>query len=215
MLVIDHRRNDIAQIKATAAEFGAEIDLRNHGNDILVTHDPFITDAPRLEEWLGHFHHRFLIANVKEEGMEERLQALFSRHGVRDYFILDESFPFIRKHALAGLPNFALRVSEFEDHRTAVNLARSLAERGRRVDWIWADSFTGVPLAPDVATALRDAGFRICLVSPELHHVADPASWEDRVSDFQVRLADPGMAASRPDMVCSKLPAKWRDWARD
>lgn len=213
MLIVDHRRNDLAQIDETDPRFGAEIDLRNHENNILVTHDPFVTDAPKLENWLEHYRHRFLIANVKEEGMEERLVALLTRFEVTDYFILDESFPFIRKYALSGLPHFALRVSEFEDYRTALNLARSLKTAGRSVEWIWADSFTGEPLNPDTARALRDEGFKLCAVSPELHHVNAPASWEERVTQFQNKLENPALKASCPDMVCSKLPQNWERWA--
>lgn len=213
MLIVDHRRNDLTQISETDPRFGVEIDLRNHGNDILVTHDPFIIDAPKLEEWLEQYRHRFLIANVKEEGMEERLVALLTHYGVQDYFILDESFPFIRKYALSGLPHFALRVSEFEDYRTALNLARSLKTVRCSVEWIWADSFTGEPLKPDTARALRDEGFRLCAVSPELHHVNDPASWEERVTQFQRKLESPALKDSRPDMVCSKLTQNWENWA--
>ncbi|NVN06295.1 hypothetical protein HW509_11945 [Asaia spathodeae] len=212
MLIIDHRRNEIAQLQATSGEFGIEVDLRNHGNDILVTHDPFITAAPRLEDWLDAFHHRFLIANVKEEGMETKLLPLLERKGIKNFFILDESFPFIRKYALAGIEQFALRVSEFEDYRTAINLAHDLAIADRKVGWIWADSFTGAPLPPETAVALRTAGFKICAVSPELHHVNDPASWDSRVTAFLDKLQEPSFAPSRPDMVCTKLPEKWAAW---
>lgn len=212
MLIIDHRRNEIVQLQETPVNFGVEIDLRNHGDDILVTHDPFITDAPRLEDWLDVFHHRFLIANVKEEGMETKLLPLLERKGIKNFFILDESFPFIRKYALAGIPQFALRVSEFEDYRTAVNFAHALATVKRKVEWIWADSFTGDPLPPETAQALRTAGFRICATSPELHHVNEPASWDSRVTAFLDKLQEPAFSQSRPDMVCTKLPEKWAEW---
>lgn len=212
MLIIDHRRNEVEQLQATPVNFGVEIDLRNHGDDILVTHDPFVTNAPRLEEWLDAFHHRFLIANVKEEGMETKLLPLLERKGIKNFFILDESFPFIRKYALAGIPQFALRISEFEDYRTAINLSQALAVVGRKVEWIWSDSFTGEPLNPVTAQALRAAGFKICAVSPELHHVNEPESWDSRVTAFLNKLQESTFVQSRPDMVCTKLPAKWASW---
>lgn len=210
MLIVDHRRNALTQIEATPVRFGAEIDLRNHGNDILVTHDPFIPDAPRLEEWLEQYKHRFLIANVKEEGMEERLLPLLEQFGVQDFFILDESFPFIRKYARAGVPNFALRVSEFEDYRTALNLVSDLKAVERRVDWVWADSFTGNPLHADVMKALRDAGLKICAVSPELHHVNQPDVWNDLVLGMQDKLSDLNIM---PEMVCTKCLTLWEDFS--
>lgn len=213
MIIVEHRRNTIAELQATPPLHGVEIDLRNHGDDILVTHDPFITDAVPLREWLVHYRHRFLIANVKEEGLEPILTELLAEHGVRDFFILDESFPFIRKFALAGLPNFAVRVSEFESVDTAINLAADVQAQGHRVDWIWVDSFTGAPINPHAAGRLRMSGYALCAVSPELHHVSDPASWEAHITNFLDRLAHPDMVDSRPDMVCTKRPDLWIDFA--
>ena len=210
MRIIHHRRNSVAELAQTPPEFGVEIDLRNHGDEILVTHDPFQTDAVRFDDWLKGYHHSFLIANVKEEGLEPRLLELFNRHGITDYFILDESFPFIRKYALRGLPHFALRVSEYESAETPIRLATELARVGQAVTWIWVDSFTGRLIAPEVARRLRDAGFKLCFVSPELHHVDDPANWDGHIRHFLDQLRQTGAEECWPDMVCTKLPDLWR-----
>ncbi|KTR03511.1 hypothetical protein NS365_18100 [Aureimonas ureilytica] len=209
MILVHHRRNSLAEIDASSVEWGVEIDLRNHGDEILVTHDPFVTDAVSLETWLDHYRHRFLIANVKEEGMEPQLLALLAERNITDFFILDESFPFIRKHALAGVPNFAVRVSEYESAQTALNLSGLLGETDCRVDWIWADSFTGVPLAEKDNRALKQANYKICVVSPELHHVQQPSSWRERIEAFVTQLDKHDRAFGKPDMVCTKLPEVW------
>ncbi|GGE24494.1 hypothetical protein GCM10011390_49910 [Aureimonas endophytica] len=214
MILIHHRRNSVAELDATSVEWGVEIDLRNHGDEILVTHDPFVTEAVKLETWLDHYRHRFLIANVKEEGMEPRLLRLLAERDITDFFILDESFPFIRKHALAGIPNFAVRVSEYESAETALNLARLLREAERSVDWIWADSFTGAPLPESDNRALKQADYRICVVSPELHHVPEPSSWQWRIEAFVAQLKEQDPAVGRPDMVCTKLPELWAEAMR-
>lgn len=206
MILIHHRRNTLAELDETSVEWGVEIDLRNHGNEILVTHDPFVTDAVRLENWLDRYKHRFLIVNVKEEGLEPRLLALLAERGITDFFILDESFPYIRKHALSGISNFALRVSEYESTETALSLSRFLQEAGRKVDWIWADSFTELPLQEDASRVLRLAGYRICMVSPELHHALDPSSWERRIHTFIGHLQE---QIEWPNMICTKLPEVW------
>ncbi len=211
MLLIDHRRNTVEQIRETDPRYGVEIDLRNHGQELIVTHNPFDTEGARFEDWLEHYRHAFLIANVKEEGLEERLLSLFEKHGIRDYFILDESFPFIRKWALEGVSDFAVRVSEFEDPQTAVNLARYLKQNNRRVDWIWVDSFTGAPLDAAAANTLKAEGFRLCYVSPELHHIPDRESWERRIESFIKALDPTGVV---PDAVCTKLPAIWEHWEK-
>ena len=204
MIRIQHRCNTIAQLRAVPPELGVEIDIRNHGSALLLVHDPFSTDGPELGEWLAHYRHRFLIANVKEEGLEPKLTALLAAHGVAQWFILDESLPYIRKHALAGLPHFAVRVSEIESADTALRLADHLAEHDRRVEWIWLDSFTGAPLPAADRARLRGAGYRLCQVSPELHHVDAPERWEGLIRDFQAQAGDAAF-----DMVCTKLPALW------
>jgi hypothetical protein len=209
MIIIEHRRNSLEQIRQSLPRRGVEIDLRNHGQEILVTHDPFITEAITIEEWLKNYRHKFLIANVKEEGIEDRLTSLFQQQGIADFFILDESFPFIRKYALLGLSKFALRVSEFEDYRTAIKLADYLQQHGKKVDWIWVDTFTGEPLPLEQAEALRKAGYKLCFVSPELHHIPDPACWQERVEGFITKLNSMNTKAIWPDMVCSKLPELW------
>lgn len=210
MQIIHHRRNNVAELAETLPEYGVEIDLRNHGDDLLVTHDPFHTDATSFADWLKSYRHRFLIANVKEEGLEPRLVALLEQHGITEYFILDESFPFIRKYALQGLPNFALRVSEYESIDTPIKLARDLAAAGKRVEWIWVDSFSGQLIDAEAAQRLRDAGFKLCFVSPELHHVSEPASWEGHIQRFLTQLHQVGEEACWPDMVCTKLPSLWK-----
>lgn len=208
MIIIDHRRNSVEQIKATPSNLGVEIDLRSIGKDIVVTHDPFATDAILFSEWLTHFNHRFLIVNVKEEGLEASVLRLLERHGVSDFFILDESFPFIRKWALAGLSKFAVRVSEFEDKKTVLNLAEWLKSQGKKIDWVWVDSFTGNTPLPECMAALRAAGLKVCIVSPELHHVEDPASWQSHVENF---IRSIKKAEIKPDAVCSKLPKTWQE----
>lgn len=209
MIIVHHRRNSIEEIEETSTGYGAEIDLRNHGDDIFVIHDPFRTDAVRLDEWLKAYKHRFLIANVKEEGLEPKLTELFSQHGISDFFILDESIPYIRKYAMLGLPKFAVRVSEFESVETALRLAEYLQQNGKSVEWIWVDSFTGEPLPAEDAARLRNAGYKLCQVSPELHHVDDPSSWQPRITSFLEKLDVLEGGPFRPDMVCTKLPELW------
>ena len=167
MIYVQHRVNSISQLQKTPLNYGVEIDIRNHGSRLLVEHDPFVTDAPDLCEWLESYNHRFLIVNVKEEGLEPELFALLERYKVKDFFILDESLPYIRKYALEGVSNFAVRVSEYETVETALELQAHLRSSGCKVDWIWLDTFTGHPLPSASIARLKSAGFRLCQVSPE------------------------------------------------
>ncbi|MFA6985467.1 MAG: phosphatidylinositol-specific phospholipase C/glycerophosphodiester phosphodiesterase family protein [Arenimonas sp.] len=195
MIVIRHRRNSGQQLRDTAPELGVEVDIRSNGNDLILHHDPFV-DGERFEDWLAHFRHRTLILNVKEEGLEDRLIALMQAHGISDYFFLDQSFPFLVRTANRGESRCAVRVSEFESIDTALSLAG-------RIDWVWVDCFTRFPLDRAQAARLQQAGFKLCLVSPELQG----RSATEEIPALRALLQREGIVA---DAVCTKEPVLWQ-----
>lgn len=195
MIVIRHRRNTLADLRATSADLGIELDLRSRGEELIVHHDAF-ADGERFEDWLAGFRHRTLILNVKEEGLEDRLIALMRERGIEDYFFLDQSFPFLVRTANRGEPRCAVRVSEFESIDTALSLAG-------RIQWAWVDCFTRFPLDGAQARRLQDAGFKLCLVSPELQ--GRDAGRE--IPALRALLAREGIVA---EAVCTKEPELWR-----
>lgn len=194
MKLIAHRRNTIAELCATDPRYGIEIDLRSRGSDLILQHDPFI-DGESLTEWLEHYRHSTLILNVKEEGLEARLLALMAQKGIADFFFLDQSFPFLIKWSKAGERRCAVRVSEYETVDTALALAGQVA-------WAWIDCFTRFPLSQQDGQRLHDAGFQLCIVSPEL---------QGRSPDSEI----PALArllrerAIAPAAVCTKRPELW------
>jgi hypothetical protein len=192
MEIIAHRRNTLAELDATPRHLGVEMDVRSWGDRLVIHHDPFVEGAD-LEDWLAHYAHGTLILNVKEEGLEQRLQALMASRGIERFFFLDQSFPFLIRTAKAGERRCAVRVSEFENIDTALTLAG-------QIDWVWVDCFSRFPLTLADAQRLTAAGFRLCLVSPEL----------------QGRTADTAIAAMRDQIagfdfaaVCTKRPDLW------
>ena len=195
MQIIRHRRNTIAELAATPPSLGIEVDIRSFGDRLITHHDPFVEGDP-FEAWLESYRHGTLILNVKEEGLEERLLDLMRRHGIGDFFFLDQSFPFLVRTARRGESRCAVRVSEFESVETALGL-------GDMVDWVWVDCFTRFPLDRASADRLRAAGFKLCLVSPELQ---GRTAAED-VGALRAHLAEQGIAA---DAVCTKTPERWR-----
>lgn len=166
MKFIAHRRNTIEELNATPREYGVEVDIRTNNGELIIHHDP-LTLGENFEAWLKHYQHDTLILNVKEEGLEQPLINLMKRYRISDYFFLDQSFPFLVKWSKLGERNCAVRVSEYESIETALTLAG-------KIDWVWVDCFTHFPLSGEDAKLLQDAGFKLCLVSPELHgHQAD------------------------------------------
>jgi hypothetical protein len=195
MQIVAHRRNLISELQATPSDLGVEVDVRTRGADLIVHHDPFV-DGPRFEDWITEYRHSLLILNVKEEGLEQRLLKIMGERGIEEFFFLDQSFPFLVKTSVAGESRCAVRVSEFESVDTAMSLAG-------RVAWVWVDCFTRFPLTGDDATRLASAGFRLCLVSPEL---------QGRFAEAEIpqlrRLLDE--LGTEADAVCTKRPDLWR-----
>ena len=190
MKLIAHRRNTLAELEATPEGYGVEVDIRSHGDRLIIHHDPFQA-GESFDAWIAAYRHATLILNVKEEGLEDRLIGCMRDRGIDDYFFLDQSFPFLIKTAAKGERRCSVRVSEFEGLDTALALAG-------KVDWVWVDCFSRFPLDRADWRRLKDAGFRLCLVSPELL---------GRVSEAEV-LALRSLFAGwgvEPDAVCSKL----------
>jgi len=194
MNLIAHRRNTLEELNATPYQYGVEVDIRSFGEQLIIHHDPFVLGTV-FEDWLAAYQHGTLILNVKEEGLEAKLISLMKTYGIEDYFFLDQSFPFLVKWAKAGERRCAVRLSEFESIETALTLAG-------KVDWIWVDCFTRFPLNQDDAHQLKNAGFKLCLVSPELQG-RDP-----NVEIPQLIKTLHHLDIS-PDAVCTKRPDLW------
>ena len=163
MLIIRHRANTIEELKQTPKEFGVEIDVRAYSKKLLLNHDPIYNPEKytELEEYLKNFQHAFIIFNIKEAGIENKVIALAVKYNIPDYFLLDVEFPFIyqatRKY---GFKKIAVRFSEAEPVEMA------LAQKGL-VEWVWIDTNTKFPLSPEIYQELKQAGFKLCLVCPE------------------------------------------------
>jgi hypothetical protein len=194
MKLISHRKNCIAELSATDTKYGVEVDIRSCGEHLIIHHDPFVAGADFVS-WLSGYHHGTLILNVKEEGLEGRLIELMKHNGIEDFFFLDQSFPFLVRWSRLGERRCAVRVSEFESIQTAMSLAG-------KVDWVWVDCFTRFPLTGSEALYLQEAGFKLCLVSPELHGRSPELSIVE-LSDY---LSQEGI---NPEAVCTKRPDLW------
>jgi len=162
--IIRHRINTIEQLALVPLHQGIEFDVREGANGIVVTHDPW-TPGVRFEEFLRHVRHAICIVNIKCEGIEYEALRLLKEAGIESFFFLDCSFPMIVKLTRMGERRVAVRVSEYEATDTALALSGL-------VDWIWLDSFACLPTAR-MCDDLRSAGFKVCLVSPELQGRAE------------------------------------------
>ena len=195
MQIIAHRKNTIAELSQTPTEFGIEVDIRSWCKELTIHHDPFVKGED-FREWLNHYQHQMLILNVKEEGLEAELIELMKEHSISNYFFLDQSFPFLVKWVKLGEKRLAVRVSEYE----SINTALSLKDKA---EWIWVDCFTHFPLSSDEAIQLKEAQFKLCLVSPEL---------QGRNAEFEIPALKELLRTRNitADAVCTKRPDLWQ-----
>ena len=196
MRLVAHRVNTTSQLQSTDPRYGVEVDIRTYNGELIIHHDPFVR-GELFDKWIEAYRHNLLILNVKEEGLEDRLISKLKVKGIVDYFFLDQSFPFLVKVSNRGEQRCSVRVSEFECIDTALALAG-------RVGWVWVDCFSYFPLYEQDASQLKQAGFQICIVSPEL---------QGRDADSEIPLLasllqERNIAA---DAVCTKRPDLWDD----
>lgn len=158
---IAHRINTIEELKKTPFHYGVELDLRDRDDGkLIINHDAFAAGED-FEEYLKHYHHGTMILNIKSERIEHRVLELIKKYEVKDYFFLDSSYPMINLLSSEGEHNLAVRFSEFEGLDTV------LANKNK-VKWVWVDCFTKLPIDREIFDTLKNAGLKMCLVSPEL-----------------------------------------------
>lgn len=194
MKIIAHRVNTARQLLDTDETLGVEVDLRLHNSSLVCQHDPQ-RDGELFSDWLKSYKHKTIILNVKEEGIEGLVLDELQKKNISDFFFLDQSFPYLLKYARQGLSKAAVRVSEFESVETALSMAGL-------VEWVWVDIFGEFPLNKEEISRLKSAGFKLCLVSPELHN-------RNELSELLALQADIDALNFEPDAVCTKVPAHW------
>lgn len=161
MEIIIHRINTVSELSKVHNYHGVELDLRNGENGkIIIHHNPF-EKGDSFEDYLKEYRHGTMILNIKSEGIERCVLDLIRKYNVKYYFFLDLSFPAIKMLSDEGEKNIAIRFSEFEGLDT-LELMRG------RVDWVWIDTFSRNPLTPESFKRIKDLGYRVCFVSPEL-----------------------------------------------
>lgn len=188
MLFSCHRINTIEQLKEIPTHYGIEIDLRDNLNgEIHLSHDPF-QEGELFSDFLHYYNHSFIILNIKSERIEYKVLELLKKHNIANYFFLDSSFPMIYKLSNEGEKNIAIRFSELEGLDTVLNM------KGR-IDWVWVDCFSKVPLNRESYNILKEAGFKLCFVSPELQNQPE------KIKEYKDYLNKENIIM---DMICTK-----------
>jgi len=198
MEFIAHQINTIEELKCVPKEYGVEVDLRDHGNRLILQHDPF-KDGEDFEDYLKYYDHGTMILNIKSERIEFRVLELLKKYKVERYFFLDSSFPMVYLLSEQGEKNIALRFSEFEGLDTIMNMKD-------RINWVWVDCFRKFPMDNISHNIFTDIGLKLCLVSPEL---------QNRRNELKPCIKTLQNGKIKIDAVCSKIDNynTWNDLA--
>lgn len=190
LLLIEHRVNTRERLARIPSDRGIEVDIREQGGELRLAHDPF-EPGERLEDLLSAYRHALIVLNVKCDGLEERLLRLLERHRIGQYFFLDVAAPTLVRLARRGVRQIAVRFSEYEPIEAALAFAD-------RVDWVWVDCFTRLPLDAEAYRRLRTV-FKLCVVSPELqgHPRAMIRAFREQLQELPV------------DAVCTDYCEDW------
>ena len=193
-LIICHRKNTIKQLIDTPTEYGVEIDVRSYNNRIILNHDP-MKSGEFLDNWIRKYNHKFLIINIKEEGLEKYIIKILKNKKIKDFFFLDQSFPFLIKTLNSNETRCAIRFSEYEDIRTINNLKK-------KINWVWVDHFSKFPLNKSTSDNLKKKKIKICIVSPEIVKKTSVNSLKKLKNSIQKKNI-------HIDAVCTKNPEIW------
>ncbi len=189
MEFISHRVNTVNDLKNTPIEFGVELDLRdNIDGSIYINHDPFVL-GENFEDYLRYYQHGTMILNIKSERIEYKVLDLLKKYNIEKYFFLDSSFPMIKALTDQGESNVALRYSEFE----GIDTIKLMSGRAK---WVWVDCFNSFPLVESIYLKLKDMGYNLCFVSPELQ--GQPEKVEEYADNIKKRNIN-------FDAICTKL----------
>ena len=191
---ISHRVNSINNLKLLNKNYGAEIDVRISNGKLILAHDPF-QDGPSFIDWLKFYSHGLLIVNVKEEGLEPYVKDTLNEYNIKNYFLLDQSIPFILKYSTIMDNNVAVRFSEYETVETLLKF-KNIAK------WVWIDCFNQYPLDKFSINILKKNSFKTCIVSPELQARTDDKLVFEAANLFK-------KLNFIPDAICTKKIQVW------
>ena len=157
MNLILHRINTIKELNLIPIKFGVEIDIRAYKNKLVLNHEPLL-NGDYLDDYLDNFKHNFIIANIKESGIEDDVILKLAKRKIKNFFLLDVEFPYIYKAIKKRFKKIAIRFSEFESINTLMIFKK-------KIDWVWIDTFSKFPINNNNIKLLNS--FKKCIVCPE------------------------------------------------
>lgn len=182
-----------ALFRAAQAGFGIELDIRDFGGELVVSHDLASTASPSFGEVLSVISDQpvgVLALNVKSDGLLPLLEGFQSQLRSMDHFFFDMSLPELLRYESAGWP-IALRFSEFEPTEAHSHFSP------KAVAALWLDSFQSDGWLLHQWEGLLANDLPMYVVSPELHNRKPQAIWM-KVTDTRKNGFNIGICTDAP-----------------
>lgn len=198
----------VALARALDEGFGIETDVRDHNQDLVVSHDLPTGQSWPLVSLLEYYESSrstaWLALNIKADGLADSLQELMAHFSIGKYFVFDMSVPDMRHYDRLSIP-FLTRQSELEAEPALYD----------RACGVWLDAFDGQWYSSATIQGHLEAGKHVAVVSPELHRRPVESTWDllwnlvpsDRTDSSTDRKTIPGRSEL---LVCTDHPREFR-----
>ena len=189
MIPIIHRVNKSEDLISLPSDFGIEIDIRSDGQNLVLGHDPK-QYTENLESYIVSFKHSFLIANIKESGIENQvIQSMNEK--IENFFLLDIEFHTFCK-TIKKMEIIYLRYSKYES-------IESIKPFIGKVKWIWVDTYADFKVDKNISNILKN--FKICIVSPSRWNSGyDLKYFVEKFKKFEIKI-DAAMISDKDEVL--------------
>ena len=155
---IVHRINKISELNKIKNFYGMEIDVRDKGNKIILSHDPN-SNGEELSKFIKKIKKQILFINIKSHGLIEKIIPIIKK---TNFFFLDLSFSEINFLIENNMTKkIIIRFSVYE----SFNLKKKYFQN---IKWVWYDLFRNHYISKKEYSYIKKYNKKICIVSPEL-----------------------------------------------
>jgi glycerophosphoryl diester phosphodiesterase len=206
MKILSHRgfwesereKNTVESLERSfKAGFGAETDIRDLSQSLVISHDPpqypLLTIDNFLKLYTSIDNDLLLALNIKADGLQKLLKEKIEQYLVTNYFVFDMSIPETLQYIKNEFNVFS-RQSEFEREPLFYE----------KVSGVWLDCFIHDWISEEVIHNHLKHGKKVCIVSPELHKRDYRVFWE--------QLAKMSVIKDENFLLCTDFPLIARDF---
>ena len=179
MIPIIHKVNSIEKLNTLSEDVGVEIDIRHGGEKLVLSHD-IQEKEENFEEYLDNYNKKFIVANIKESGVEDAVENILTKRKIDNFFLLDVEFPYILQNYKRLGDNLSVRYSKYESIESVSNFAN-------KVKWLWIDTYEDFEINDEIAEII--SSFKIFLVSPSRWGMPEKLSYYISLfKDYKIEL---------------------------